>query len=168
VRRLKRTKPFELVCWSQILGILYRQQGYLKHLRPSTADRAAGWCLQKNNLSLRLKKITCQSTQTRCYETIKKIKKWIFWRIVGSNFEQEAKGAAKKTWDVFIGCIYGCLTFEIKAIIRFINCNQAGTYVEITSQLQVLNVVVNRLLRYHQRPPKAAAYWVAFGRWPCF
>jgi hypothetical protein len=30
-----------------------------------------------------------------------------------------------------------CLTLEIKAIISFTNCNQAGTYVEITSQLQV-------------------------------
>lgn len=58
----------------------------------------------------------------------------------------------------------GCLTLEIKAIISFTNCNQAGIYLEITSQLQVLNIVVNRLLRCHQRPPKAAAWLVDFVR----
>jgi hypothetical protein len=80
--------------------------------------------------------------------------------------EQEAKGAAKiKTWDV---CVKRYLTSEIKALISFTNCSQAGTYMEITTQLQMLNIVMNRLLRCHQRPPKAAAWWVSFGRWPCW
>jgi hypothetical protein len=49
----------------------------------------------------------------------------------------------------------GCSTLEIKAIISFTNCSRAGMCMEITSQLQVLNIVVNRLLRWYQRPPKA-------------
>jgi hypothetical protein len=55
VRRLKRTKHFELVWWFPVLGTLYRQ-GQLKWLRPNTAGRPTGRSQQKDNLSLRLER----------------------------------------------------------------------------------------------------------------
>jgi hypothetical protein len=52
VRRLKRTKPFELVWWFPVLGTLHRQ-GQLR-LRPNPAGGPTGRSLKKDNLSLRL------------------------------------------------------------------------------------------------------------------
>jgi hypothetical protein len=55
VRRLRRTKSFELMCWSQILGNLHHPEGQPQRLRPNTAGWAAWRSLQKeNHLSLRL------------------------------------------------------------------------------------------------------------------
>lgn len=47
-------------------------------------------------------------------ETERLDKQWIFWRVVGSSVEQEAKGAAKKMWDVCVGCIKGMFNFGNK------------------------------------------------------
>jgi hypothetical protein len=55
VRRLKRTKPFELVWWFPVQGTLYRQ-GQLQRLRPNPAGGPTGQSLKKDNLSLRLER----------------------------------------------------------------------------------------------------------------
>jgi hypothetical protein len=96
------------------------------------------------------------------------LKGWIrsefFDRLLAAVWNRKPRELLRKHEMCVLIALKGCLTLEIKAIISFTNCNWAGTYLEITSQLQVLNIVVNRLLRCHQRPPKAAVWCVVFGR----
>jgi hypothetical protein len=87
------------------------------------------------------------------------VKGWIssefFDGLLAAVWNRKARELLIKHAMFVLVALKGCLTLEIKTIISFTNCNWAGTYMEITSQL--LNIMVNRLLRCHQRPPKAAA-----------
>ena len=100
------------------------------------------------------------------------LKGWIssefFERLLAAVWNRKPRELLRKCEMFVLVAFKGWLTLEIKTIISFTNCNRAGTYMEIISQLQVLNIVVNRLLRCHQRPPKAVVWWVAYERWPCF